>query len=79
MEIKLRSSQMELKTMGLDAEMESVVLGKELGGATFDAQSMCCLYKWLVTKQMLNSFHFLSFFVRAKIVFRFLWISSDSY
>ena len=47
MEIKRRCSQMEFKTMGLDAEMESVVLGKELGGATFAALFACCLYKGL--------------------------------
>ena len=73
MEIKHRCLQREWHSKLLGLIRYNVVLGKDFGDVTFDAQRMCYLYKWLVTKQMVNfifTFHLL--FLRAKLSLDFL-------
>lgn len=70
--------------LGLDAEVLSMVLGKELGETTLSALGSCCLCN---NACLCNSssktnaelcFHFSLFFTRAKI-FRFLSVIENRY
>ena len=58
-----------------DAEMLTEVSGKEFGSALLGAHGVHCLYSGLAAKPTLNAvWLFTSFFVKAKILFRFFCV-----
>ena len=80
MEIKHRCLQREWHSKLLGLIRYNVVLGKDFGDVTFDAQRMCYLYKWACDKTNGELyFHFSPFVPKSKTFIGFLGVNSDSY
>lgn len=64
------------KQRQLDAEMQGAVPRKELAGATVTARAWAACTE---VHSTVNAERCLSFFIQAKILFRFLWMNEHRY
>lgn len=69
----------EFKTSEVDAEMPSVVLGKELGDATLPAQGLSCFYNSLLQNKGQALFSLSAFLIKEKILCKFLLVIVNRY